>query len=52
MMFALISYRGEKVADVILQNIPLLNNRENRISKKEMNDRVEHNTEEQDFDGF
>ena len=52
MMFALISYRGEKVADVIMQNIPLLNNRDNKTAKKEMDDRLEHNTEEQDFDGF
>ena len=49
MMFALISYRGEKVSDVLFQKIPLLNNKDN---KKEMEERAEHNTEEQDFDGF
>jgi NhaP-type Na+/H+ or K+/H+ antiporter len=49
MMFALISYRGEKVKDVILQNLPLLNNKDGNDTVQE---RVEHNTEEQDFDGF
>ena len=55
MMFALISYRGEKVSDVLLQNIPRLKGKggnENKENNEEMKDRVRKNIEDQDFDGF
>lgn len=48
MMFALISYRGERIKDVFLPKIPL--------SKQELDDEIkrrrEMNTERQDMDGF
>ena len=47
MMFALISYRGENVKDVIMKNIPLLNNKD---SGESIDVSIEHNTEEQDIE--
>ena len=53
MMFALISYRGEKVSDVLLQNIPRLKGKGgNEENNEEMEERVRKNIEDQDFDGF
>ena len=48
MMVALISYKGEKVKDVLFHKNPLIKTSEN----KELKDRIEKNTEQQDFDGF
>lgn len=55
MMFALISYRGEKVSEVLLQNIPRLKGKggiEKKQNDEEMEERVRKNIEDQDFDGF
>jgi NhaP-type Na+/H+ or K+/H+ antiporter len=48
MMVALISYKGEKMKDVLFHKLPLIKTSEN----KEIKDRMERNTEQQDFDGF
>lgn len=52
MALALISYRGEKVKDVLFPTIPLVKNDD----KKELNEiyenRIKENVETQDFDGF
>ena len=48
MMVALISYKGEKVKDVLFHKVPLI-----KTSKsKEIKERIDRNTEQQDFDGF
>ena len=54
MMVALITNRGEKVTDVLFHNIPLIKSKEETDPEKiaEMKDRIERNTEGQDFDGF
>lgn len=54
MTIALISYRGEKVTDVLFNNLPLVNSdliltKEQKAAKKK---RIEENVEKQDFDGF
>lgn len=51
MMIALISYRGEKVSDVLFAKLPLVKGKEGG-DDDEMNERIESNTEKQDFDGF
>lgn len=48
MMFALISYRGEKVSEVIFR----LGQKKDDESEEEYQRRIQHNTEQQDFDGF
>lgn len=48
MMIALISYKGEKVKDVLLPNFLGGNN----SSIEDIEDRLKKNTEGQDFDGF
>lgn len=52
MMIALISYRGEKVTDVLFHSIPGVNKKSKRDNKEEYKKRSEENTEKQDFDGF
>ena len=52
MMIALISYRGEKVTDVLFHNIPGVKNKSGKQNKEEYKKRSEENTEKQDFDGF
>lgn len=48
MMFALISYRGEKVADVIFRK----HSQTGGLSEDDFQKRVSENTEQQDMDGF
>lgn len=48
MMIALISYKGEKVKDVLFHRLPLLRTEDNEKFDK----RIKENTERQDFDGF
>ena len=48
MMIGLISYRGEKVKDVLFVKLPILKSE----TDEEMEHRMEENTEKQDFDGF
>jgi NhaP-type Na+/H+ or K+/H+ antiporter len=48
MMVALISYKGEKVKDVLFHKMPLIKT----ADSEEMDKRIEDNTEGQDFDGF
>lgn len=52
MMIALISYRGEKVTEVLFHTVPILNTISDSDKKEEMKKRMEENTENQDFDGF
>ncbi len=52
MMIALISYRGEKVSEVLFHTVPILNNTSDPELKEELKKRMEENTERQDFDGF
>lgn len=52
MMVALISYRGEKVTDVLFHSVPILNKMSDPERKEELEKRIEANTELQDFDGF
>jgi len=53
MMIALITYRKEKVTDVLFHSIPGVKTKSTRGSKKEeYKKRSELNTENQDFDGF
>lgn len=52
MMVALIMNRGEKVTDVLFHSIPLIKTTDDPEMVKELNDRIERNTEGQDFDGF
>ena len=52
MMIALITYRGEKVKDVLMQNVPGLKNKQGELSDEDFENRQEQNTEGQDFDGF
>jgi len=52
MMVALISYRGEKVTDVLFHSVPILNKMSDPERKEELEKRMEANTELQDFDGF
>lgn len=52
MMFALISYKGEKVKDVIFHKVPLINKKENEEKSEELDRRMQDNTEHIDFDGF
>lgn len=48
MMISLISYRGEKIKDVLFHTVPLI-----KTDKSEdLNTRISENTEKQDFDGF
>ena len=48
MMISLISYRGEKIKDVLFHNVPLI-----KTDKSEdLDSRINENTEKQDFDGF
>ena len=48
MMIALISYRGEKIKDVLFHKMPLIKTG----SSEELDTRIKENTEKQDFDGF
>ncbi|OFZ10188.1 MAG: hypothetical protein A3D92_15085 [Bacteroidetes bacterium RIFCSPHIGHO2_02_FULL_44_7] len=50
MMIALISYRGEKMKDVLLPKLPLTN--KSGVVDEEMQHRMDVNTERQDLDGF
>ena len=52
MMIALITYRGEKVKDVLMQNVPGLKNKKGKLSEEDFENRQEQNIEGQDFDGF
>ena len=52
MMIALISYRGEKVTDVLFHSIPGVKTKGGDDNKAEFKKRSEMNTENQDFDGF
>ncbi len=52
MMIALISYRGDKVKDILFPNIPLIKSSDSKEVKEELRRRVAENTENQDFDGF
>ena len=52
MMIALISYRGDKVKDILFPNIPLIKSSDSKEVKEELRRRVAENTEKQDFDGF
>lgn len=53
MTIALISYRGEKVKDVLFSNIPLIRTEELTVDQlEEQRKRIEKNVESQDFDGF
>jgi hypothetical protein len=52
MMIALISYRGEKVTDVLFHTVPILNKNNSPEQKEEFKRRMEQNTQRQDFDGF
>jgi Kef-type K+ transport system membrane component KefB len=53
MMIALITYRKEKVTEVLFHSIPGVKKKSSRTSKKEeYKKRSELNTENQDFDGF
>lgn len=52
MMIALITYRGEKVTDVLFHNIPGVKSKSAKTNKAEYKRRSEENTEKQDFDGF
>ena len=52
MMFALISYKGEKVKDVIFHKVPRIKNKEAKDVNEELERRIRDNTEEIDFDGF
>lgn len=48
MMIALISYRGEKVKDVLFHRLPLIKT----DTTDELDERIQENTEKHDFDGF
>ncbi|MFT5858963.1 MAG: NhaP-type Na+/H+ or K+/H+ antiporter [Flavobacteriaceae bacterium] len=48
MMIALISYKGEKVKDVLFLKVPLLKTK----NAEEIDKRMKENTERHDFDGF
>ena len=48
MMISLISYKGDKVKDVLFHKMPLIKTE----NKEEMEKRMEENTERHDFDGF
>lgn len=52
MMVALISYRGEKVTDVLFHTVPILGKTNDPDQKEEFKKRMEQNTQRQDFDGF
>lgn len=51
MMIALITYRGEKVTDVLFAKLPLVKGGKDE-NDEDLNERIEENTEKQDFDGF
>jgi Kef-type K+ transport system membrane component KefB len=48
MMIALISYKGEKIKDVLFLKVPLIKTKH----EEDYNERMKENTEKQDFDGF
>jgi len=48
MMISLISYRGEKIKDVLFHKVPLIKT----DRSEELDTRIKENTEKQDFDGF
>ncbi len=48
MMIALISYKGDKVKDVLFHKVPLIKTEDN----EEFDKRIQENTERHDFDGF
>ena len=52
MMVALISYRGEKVTEVLFHTVPIIGKTENAEQKEEFKKRMEENTQIRDFDGF
>ena len=49
MMISLISYKGEKIKDVLFHKVPLINK---NSDPEEFDARMKENTEKQDFDGF
>ncbi|MDB0037990.1 cation:proton antiporter, partial [bacterium] len=48
MMIALISYKGEKIKDVLFHKLPLIKTADSEA----LDTRIKENTEKQDFDGF
>jgi Kef-type K+ transport system membrane component KefB len=48
MMISLISYKGEKIKDVLFHNVPLIKT----DKSDDLDSRISENTEKQDFDGF
>lgn len=52
MMFALITYRGEKVSEVLFNKVPKVKGSENKEKTDDLDRRIRENTEQQDFDGF
>ena len=52
MMFALITYRGEKVTEVLFHKVPLVHNHEDEKMQADLDKRMRDNTEHIDFDGF
>ncbi|MCJ8290715.1 MAG: cation:proton antiporter [Flavobacteriales bacterium] len=48
MMISLISYKGEKIKDVLFHKVPLIKT----DRSEELDTRIKENTEKQDFDGF
>ncbi len=52
MMIALISYRGEKMKDVIFHSLPGVKSKDDEELAREYMKRINENTEKQDFDGF
>ncbi|MBL1279975.1 MAG: cation:proton antiporter [Fluviicola sp.] len=52
MMVALISYKGEKVGEVLFHKVPLIKHNEDKETKENFERRMTENTEGQDFDGF
>ncbi len=52
MMFALITYKGEKVTDVLFHKVPMIKNNEDKETTENLDRRMRENTEDMDFDGF
>ena len=52
MMFALITYKGEKVTDILFHKVPMIKNNEDKETTENLDRRMRENTEDMDFDGF
>lgn len=52
MMFALITYRGEKVSEVLFHKVPMVKSSEDKEKTDDLDRRMRDNTEKHDFDGF